>query len=112
MMQEALKIIKCRYITEKAKMLELLHDSKSNQSIERFKSPKYVFIVDRKANKQQIACAIETIYKEKNIKVTKVNTLYTKRKKKKKRGLRKEGMTSAYKKAIVTMEPGDLIDQI
>jgi large subunit ribosomal protein L23 len=104
-------VIKSRYITEKATMLEQLQNAESNRCVERCKSPKYVFIVDRLANKREIAQAVETIYKEKNVKVTKVNTLHTKRKLKK-RGRGKPGMTPSYKKAIVTMEPGDVIDQV
>lgn len=110
-MKDPYAVIKSRYITEKATMLEQLQDAESNRSVARCKSPKYVFIVDRHANKHEIAQAVEAIYKEKNIKVTKVNTLHTKRKTKR-RGRGKIGMTASYKKAIVTMEPGDAIDQV
>ncbi|MCC5832113.1 MAG: 50S ribosomal protein L23 [Chlamydiales bacterium] len=110
-MKDPYSVIKSRYITEKATTLEQLQNAESNRSVERFKSPKYVFIVDRHANKHEIALAVEMIYKEKNVKVTKVNTLHTKRKMKR-RGRGKAGMTSSYKKAIVTMEPGDVIEQV
>lgn len=110
-MKDPYEVIKSRYVTEKATVLEQLQNAESNRSVERCKSPKYVFIVDRYANKLEIATAIETIYKEQKVKVTKVNTLHTKRKTKK-RGRGKKGLTASQKKAIVTMEPGDLLDQV
>ncbi len=110
-MKDPYEVIQSRYVTEKATVLEQLHTAESNQSVERCKAPKYVFIVDRHANKHEIAHALEAIYKEKNVKVTKVNTLHTKRKAKR-RGRGKKGLTPSYKKAIVTMEPGDTIDVV
>lgn len=64
-----------------------------------------VFKVRKDANKTQIKQAIEKIY---NVKVTKVNTLNVKPKKK--RVGRYEGTTSAYKKAIVTLAEGSNIE--
>ncbi len=110
-MKDPYAVIKSRYITEKSTVLEQLQNAENNPCVLRCKSPKYVFIVDRHANKQEIAVAVEAIYKEQNVKVTKVNTLHTKRKMKKK-GRGKKGLTASHKKAIVTMEPGDLIDQV
>lgn len=110
-MRDPYEVIKSRYVTEKATMLEQLCTAESNVCVARCKSPKYVFIVDRAANKQEIAQAVEAIYKEKNIRVTKVNTLHTKRKAKK-RGRGKMGLTASFKKAIVTMEPGDILEQV
>lgn len=110
-MKDPYEVIKSRYVTEKVTVLEQLHTADSNRALERCKSPKYVFIVDRHANKHEIAHAVESIYKEQNVKVTKVNTLHTKRKTKR-RGRGKRGLTTSYKKAIVTMEPGDIIDQV
>lgn len=110
-MKDPYAVIKSRYITEKATVLEQLQGAENNPSVQRCKAPKYVFIVDRQANKHEIAQAVEAIYKERNIKVTKVNTLHTKRKMKR-RGRGKKGLTASYKKAIVTMEPGDTIDQV
>ncbi len=110
-MKDPYAVIKSRYVTEKATVLEQLQTSESNPCSLRCKSPKYVFLVDRLANKQEIARAIELIYKEQNVKVTKVNTLHTKRKFKR-RGRGKKGLTASLKKAIVTMEPGDVIDQV
>lgn len=110
-MKDPYAVIKSRYVTEKAAVLEQLQSAESNQCVARCKLPKYVFLVDREATKQDIAQAIEAIYKEQKVKVTKVNTLHTKRKEKR-RGRGKPGMTASYKKAIVTMEPGDTIDQV
>jgi large subunit ribosomal protein L23 len=66
---------------------------------------KYTFYVDRKANKIEIKNAIEEIF---NVKVTAVNTM-TVRGKKKRVG-RYEGLTPTRKKAIVTLNEGDTID--
>ena len=110
-MRDPYDVIKSRYVTEKSTVLEQLHTAEANRSVAACKAPKYVFIVDRHANKHEIAAAVETIYKEQKVKVTKVNTLHTKRKQKK-RGRGKSGMTPSQKKAVVTMEPGDAIDQV
>ena len=64
-----------------------------------------VFKVKKDANKTQIKQAIEKIY---NVKVTKVNTLNVKPKKK--RVGRYVGTTSAYKKAIITLAEGSNIE--
>lgn len=66
---------------------------------------KYVFFVDRKANKIEIRNAIEELF---NVKVTAVNTMNVKGKKK--RVGRFEGLTQMRKKAIVTLNEGDKID--
>src|SRR6478609_4576890 len=110
-MKDPYAIIKSRYVTEKATVLENLKTAESNLSLKRCESPKYVFVVNIKANKQQIATAVESIYKEQKVKVVKVNTIRTKRKPKR-RGRGRPGLTAAFKKAIVTMEPGDTIDNI
>jgi len=66
---------------------------------------KYLFRVADSANKIEIRQAVEEIY---NVKVTSVNTL---RMHGKWRRLRyKSGMTSDWKKAIVTLKEGDKID--
>ena len=59
---------------------------------------KYVFVVDKRANKTQIKFAVEEIF---GVKVDKVNTVNCRGKKK--RMGRYEGYTSAYKKAIVLL---------
>ena len=66
---------------------------------------KYLFCVDRKANKIEIKRAIEEIYK---VKVERVNTLTVGGKKRRVRFV--EGKTSDWKKAIVTLKQGDKID--
>lgn len=98
-------IIKSRYVTEKSRVLEELKEKTSNPSVSKCDKPKYVFLVERKANKREIADAIEQIYAEKNVKVKSVNTITIKPKKKRMRG--RIGYKSAFKKAVVTLEKGD-----
>ena len=66
---------------------------------------KYLFWVDKKANKIEIKHAIEEIYK---VKVDRVNTATARGKKRRVRYV--EGMTPDWKKAIVTLKPGEKID--
>ena len=85
------KIIKYPIITDKAtRLLE------KNQ---------YTFIVDRYSNKISIKSAIEQLFE---VKVTKVNTCRLP--KKKKRVGKYIGWKSQYKKAIVTLSKGDIIN--
>jgi large subunit ribosomal protein L23 len=65
----------------------------------------YSFEVNRKANKQQIKRAVENIY---DVKVHKVRT--ANRKGKYRRRGRTHGMTTAWKKAVVFLEPDYHID--
>lgn len=104
------QIIKHQHVTEKAMMLQELKNAKSNPSLKRCESPKYVFVVDSKANKQQIADAIEAIYKHKHVKVVAVNTINLPAKPRRVRG--RKGTKSALKKAIVTLEKGDSLDNV
>lgn len=104
------QIIKHQHVTEKANMLQELKNAKSNPSLARFELPKYVFIVDRKATKQEIAKALEQIYSDRGIKVVAVNTINVKSKPRRVRG--RSGETSAFKKAIVTLEKGDSLDNL
>ena len=62
-----------------------------------------------KASKYQIAQAVEEIYADKKIKVLSVNTINVKQKERRVRG--RTGFKSAFKKAIVTLESGDSIDE-
>ena len=101
-------VIKRLHVTEKSMMLENLKEAKSNPSLARCKSPKYVFIVDDCATKPDIAVALEEIYREKNIKVMAVNTLNVKPKARRVRG--RQGMTQGSKRAIVTLQEGDSLD--
>ena len=85
------QIIKYPIITDKAtRLLE------NNQ---------YSFIVDRYSNKLSIKAAIEYLFK---VKVIKVNTCVLPRKKK--RVGKYIGWKSQYKKAIVTLSEGDVIN--
>ena len=85
------QIIKYPIITDKAtRLLE------NNQ---------YSFIVDRYSNKLNIKEAIEYLFK---VKVIKVNTCHLPRKKK--RVGKYMGWKTQYKKAIVTLSEGDVIN--
>ena len=85
------QIIKYPIITDKAtRLLE------NNQ---------YTFVVDRSSNKISIKSAIENLFE---VKVVKVNTCHLP--KKKKRVGKYTGWKSQYKKAIVTLSEGDIIN--
>lgn len=107
-MMNPYQIIKNRRVTEKGRVLENLVNAKSNRSLSRCQSPKVVFDVDPKANKTEIAKAVEEIYKDKKVKVVKVNTINVGPKVRRVRGFL--GQAAAYKKAVVTFRPGDVID--
>ena len=66
---------------------------------------KFVFVVDKRANKIQIAQAVKEIF---NVTVLNVNTINVKGKTKR-RG-RTVGKTNSYKKAIVKLEAGQTIE--
>ena len=66
---------------------------------------KYVFVVDKRANKIQIADAVKEVF---NVKVENVNTVNVKGKKK--RMGRSVGKTASYKKAIVKLAAGETIE--
>lgn len=66
---------------------------------------KYLFKVDKKANKIQIKKAVEDIYK---VKVDAVNIMNMKGKKRRVRF--REGMTASWKKAVVTLKPESKIE--
>jgi len=87
----AYKIIKNLTTTEKGSQILALN--------------KYIFDVDRKANKQQIKQAVEEIYK---VKVQDINTLMSRGKKRRVRY--KEGKTPDQKKAVVTLKEGHKIE--
>ena len=85
------QIIKYPIITDKAtRLLE------NNQ---------YSFIVDRYSNKVTIKAAVEDLF---NVKVIKINTCLLPRKKK--RVGKYIGWKPQYKKAIVTLSEGDIIN--
>jgi large subunit ribosomal protein L23 len=66
---------------------------------------KYTFEVARDANKPQIKEAVEKAFK---VKVSSVNVIHVPGKMR--RAGRQRGMTSSWKKAVVTLEPGNKIE--
>jgi len=81
----------------------------SEKSMDQTARHKYTFAVADEANKLQIKAAVEELFK---VTVVAVNVLTTKRKEKsrnRRRG-RQVGYTSAWKKAVVTVKPGDSIE--
>jgi large subunit ribosomal protein L23 len=70
---------------------------------------KYTFKVAKDANKVEIAKAVEEIAKPDQVKVTKVNTLIVKGETRRSLNRRDTGRTPDYKKAIVTLAPGQVI---
>ena len=66
---------------------------------------KYTFEVSRDANKPQIKEAVEKAFK---VKVSAVNVIHMPGKMR--RAGRRRGMTSSWKKAVVTLEPGNKIE--
>ena len=87
-----LEIIKAPIITEKSS------NDQSNYN-------KYTFKVDTKSNKTEIKEAVQKIF---GVKVLEVQTINVKPKKK--RVGRYSGFTKKYKKAIVTLEPGQTLE--
>jgi large subunit ribosomal protein L23 len=70
---------------------------------------KYVFEVSKTANKIEIASAIEKMY---GVNVVSVDTMRAigRKKTRMSRGKAISGITSTYKKAIVTLKEGEVID--
>lgn len=108
--KEPYHVVKSQHVTEKSVMLQGLKTATSNKCLAACESPKYVFIVDQKAHKQEIATALEEIYKDKGIKVVAVNTINVKPKARRVRG--RAGFKKGYKKAIVTLAVGDSLDNV
>lgn len=109
-MKSPYEIIHHRYVTEKAIQLSRLTENVNTPVRNRAKSPKAVFLVSPKADKIEIARAIEQIYAERGVKVTAVNTINAKPKACRVRG--RKGVKSGFKKAIVTFRPGDVLDEL
>jgi len=107
MKQNPYDIILSRHMTEKAHVLQTLQSNTSNPCVRKCQAPKYVFIVNKKANKQQIAQAVQTIYS--GTKVVAVNTITMKPKECRMRG--RKGVKAGFKKAVVTLQPGDVIEE-
>ena len=93
-MKSPYHIVKYPLITEKSTIL-------------REEKDKYTFRVDKRANKVEIKNAIETIFPD--VEVVAVNTLNVRGKPKRFRSNRR-GRKPDWKKAIVTLSPGDTID--
>ncbi len=72
-------------------------------------SGKFVFEVNMNANKIEIAKAVEKMY---GVTVTDVNTMRQigKQKSRMTRSRASQGFTSTFKKAVVTLKDGDMID--
>ncbi len=84
----------------------------SEKSIDESGRGKYTFAVNDRANKIQIKAAVEELYKSEKITVVSVNVLTTKAKEKR-RGTRRgriSGYTTPWRKAIVTLAPGQKIE--
>jgi len=107
-MKNPYAIVISRYVTEKARVLEGLRNNTSNACVRKCDTSKYVFLVDPRANKREIAEAVEQIYAEKNIKVIAVNTIRYKPKPRSVRGRR--GLKPGFKKAVITLKSGDTIE--
>jgi large subunit ribosomal protein L23 len=104
------QVIKSQYVTEKSMMLQELQNSETNRCTKACQDPKYVFLVDPTANKHEIKEALLEIYKDEKISVKSVNTINVKPKPKRYKGVK--GKTRGFKKAVVTLEPGDKIESI
>jgi len=88
---------------EKYKIIKsLLHSEKGSQILP---FNKYIFEVDKRANKTEIRKAVEQAYK---VKVKDVNTMIMSGKWRRVRF--KPGKTPDWKKAVVTLRAGDKID--
>ncbi len=92
-MKEAQHIVKSIIVTEKGTRLTETEN-------------KYLFKVFDDANKMEIKQAVEALF---GVKVEKVNTMRRKGKLKRERTMR-YGRTSGWKRAVVTLQEGDVID--
>ena len=84
----------------------------SEKSMDESQRGKYTFAVHDDANKIQIKAAVEELWAKENVTVVSVNVLTTKRKEKRrgtKRG-RITGWTTPWRKAVVTLAPGQKIE--
>ena len=77
----------------------------SEKSTDLLEQGKYVFRVSMKANKHMIKKAISELF---NVTAVKINVLVVRGKKKRVR--HQYGITTAWKKAIVTLKEGDKIE--
>ncbi len=77
----------------------------SERSFDLMNENKYTFEVAKNAPKEEIRAAIQKLF---GVRVLKVNTINVKPKKKRVRY--QVGMTRSWKKAVVTLAPGDTIE--
>lgn len=117
----ATTIIKHIWSTEKAQSLQDLYQFKRTQGMEAKKknsestktpwttAPKYTFVVDRHASKEQIRAALKELFPK--VTVCSVNTQLVHGKVKRKM-TRSPVQLSDWKKAIVTLKQGDKIDLV
>lgn len=77
----------------------------TERSFDLMEQGKYTFEVARKAPKEEIAAAIEKLF---GVHVVKVNTMWVKPKNKRVRY--QYGKTRTWKKAVVTVAPGEQIE--
>lgn len=77
----------------------------SERSFDLMNENKYIFEVAKNAPKEEIRAAIQKLF---GVRVLKVNTINVKPKQKRVRY--QVGMTRSWKKAIVTLAPGDTIE--
>ena len=77
----------------------------SERSFDLMEQGKYTFEVARKAPKEEIADAVEKLF---GVHVAKVNTMWVKSKNKRVRY--QMGKTRTWKKAVVTLAPGEQIE--
>jgi large subunit ribosomal protein L23 len=87
----------------------VIHPVISEKSMDEAQRGKYTFAVHRDSNKVQIAAAIEELFK---VQVLSVNVLTTKSKEKRggMRRSRVSGRTTPWRKAVVTLAPGQKIE--
>jgi Ribosomal protein L23 len=87
----------------------IIHPVISEKSMDEAQRGKYTFAVHKDANKVQIAAAVEELFK---VQVLAVNVLTTQAKEKR-GGMRRSrlgGRTTPWRKAIVTLAPGQKIE--
>lgn len=77
----------------------------TERSFDLMEQGKYTFEVARKAPKEEIAAAVERLF---GVHVVKVNTMWVKPKNKRVRY--QYGKTRTWKKAVVTLAPGEQIE--
>lgn len=74
------------------------------------KSSKYSFVVDKKANKIEIAKAFAEMFPDVTVQAVNTTIMPGKSKSRNTRGGVIRGGTSSYKKAIITLSEGDELD--